>query len=183
MDSCFEMRFLRADEVRGFALNPANGMDPAFAARVEGGLDLCFAAIHGDRLANYAWYALHSIEAEHAAGAALGLPGDMAYLYKAFTHPDFRGQRLNGACTGRALGALSGRGISRLLAFVYWSNKPSLASFDHVGFRRLGLMAVGSRGPARVPPRALRLGVRFGEDAAAALRGRGQIEHAVPASA
>lgn len=182
-DPCFEMRFLRPDEVRRFARNPANELSPAFADRAERGLDLCFAAIHGDRLANYAWYALDSVEAEHSAGAALGLPPDMAYLYKAFTHPDFRGQRLNGACIGKALAALAEHGVSRLLSLVYWSNSASLRSFDRLGCQRLGLLAVGPRGPSRIPPHARRLGVTFGDEAAVTLRSDLRIDPPLPATA
>lgn len=182
-DSCFEMRFLRPDEIRRFARNPTNQLSADFAERAARGLDLCYAAIHGDRLANYGWYALHSVEAEHSAGAALGLPADMAYLYKAFTHPDFRGQRLNGACIGKALSALSEHGVQRLLSLVYWSNSASMRSFDRLGCQRLGLLAVGPRGPSRVPPQARRLGVRFGGDARLALQNRSQLEAALPATA
>lgn len=182
-DPCFEMRFLRPEEIRRFARNPANALSSAFVERAERGLDLCYAAIHGDRLANYGWYALHSVEAEHSAGAALGLPPDMAYLYKAFTHPDFRGQRLNGACIGNALGALASHGVERLLSFVYWSNRASLRSFDRLGFQRLGFLAVGPRGPSRVPPQARRLGVTFGSEADLALQTRIRTDPPLPATA
>ena len=69
-----------------------------FADRIESGVDYCFAALSGDRLAAYAWYALGSIEAEHnrggtvSSGVAMSFPDNMAFMYKGFTHPDFRGQ-------------------------------------------------------------------------------------------
>lgn len=182
-DPCVEMRFLQPDEIGRFARNPSNGLAPEYADRAARGLDLCFGAIHGDRLASYGWYALHSVEAEHSAGASLGLPADMAYLYKAFTHPDFRGRRLNGACVGRAMSVLAQQGISRLLCLVYWSNAPSLRSFERLGCQRLGLLAVGPGGPTRVPSQARRLGVRFGQEAQVALQSRARVEPALPATA
>lgn len=173
LDACFRLQFLSPEQVRGFAANAANDLPPDFVRRAERGWDLCFGAIHGDRLASYGWYALHSVEAEHSAGTPLGLPRDMAYLYKGFTHPDFRGQRLYAACMGWALEQLGERyGIERLLAFVYWNNTPSLRSCRHLGYDRLGLLVVGPDGPVRVPPEARRRGVTFGEEAEDAIRHR-----------
>ncbi len=165
-DTCVEMRFLSPDDVRRFARRPVNGLSDTFARRLERGLDRCYAAIHGDRLASYGWYAFHSVEPEHSAGAALAFPADMAYLYKGFTHPDFRGRRLYGATMGAALRALGERGVTRLLAFVYWSNRAALNASDRLGYRNLGMLAVGPKGPVRVPPHARRYGVRFGAEAA-----------------
>jgi hypothetical protein len=172
LDTCFETGFLTPSQVRRFANDPANRLPNAFVDRAERGLDLCYAAIHGDRLASYGWYALHSIEAEHAAGAALGLPDDLAYMYKGFTHPDYRGQRLYGACMGRAFELLAREDVTRLMAFVHWSNAPSLRSCDLLGYRRLGSLVAGPRGPIHVPSAARRLGVRFGSHAEAALESR-----------
>lgn len=172
LDTWFETRFLTPDEVRRFAEQPTNHLSPHFVDRATGGLDLCFAALHGDRLASYGWYALHSVEPEHAAGSALGLPPSMAYMYKGFTHPDYRGRRLYGACMGQALRNLEKRGLDRLLALVHWSNTASLRGCDTLGYRRLGLLAVGPGGPVKVPSEARRLGVQFGGDAAPALRSR-----------
>lgn len=171
-DSSFTTRFLTPAEVRHFGADPVNGLTPEFVDRAEAGLDLCYAAFHGDRLASYGWYALHSIEAEHAAGAALGLPHNIAYTYKGYTHPDFRGRRLYGACMGRALEGLKARGVEKLLAFVYWHNAPSLRSFEHLGYRKLGILVVGPDGPTHVPREARRLGLLFGDDARAALARR-----------
>ena len=184
LDACFKTSFLTPEQVRRFAENPANGLPAEFADRAERGMDLCYGAIHGDRLASYGWYALHSVEPEHGAGTALGLPRDMAYLYKGFTHPDFRGQRLYGACMAWALKALHERfGVKRLLAFVYWNNTPSLSSCVRLGYERLGLLMVGRGGPVHVPSEARRLGVTFGEEAEDALRHRLLVAPALAAEA
>ena len=74
---------------------------------------------------------------------------------------------------GWALKALEERyGISRLLAFVYWNNGPSLRSCLRLGYDRRGLLVVGPGGPVRVPRDARRRGVTFGEEAEAAVRHR-----------
>jgi ribosomal protein S18 acetylase RimI-like enzyme len=183
VDTAVQARFLTPNEVRRFARDPANHLSPEFADRADGGLDFCYGAIHGDRLASYGWYALGSVEPEHAAGAALGLPPDVAYMYKVFTHPDFRGRRLNAACMEGALEALGPRGVDRLVSLVYWSNEPSLRSCERLGFRRLGLLVVGPGGPIRIPPKARRLGVTFGRAADPALAARGPGASAASAQA
>lgn len=169
VDSSFQRRFLTPDEVRRYAEDPRNGLSPHFADRVDGGFDMCFGAVHGDRLANYGWYAFTAVEPEHAAGVSLGLPTNVAYVYKAFTHPDFRGRRLNGACVAEAASVLSTQGVDLILAMIYWSNEGSLRSFKRLGFRRLGLLVVGPGGPLRIPPTASRLGVSFDTDAERAI--------------
>jgi RimJ/RimL family protein N-acetyltransferase len=172
IDSSFELRFLTPDDVRRFARDPVNGLSTELADRAQRGLDHCFGALQGDRLANYGWYAVDSVEGEHCAGAGLGLPPNIAYMYKGFTHPDFRGMRLHGASMGEALRAMSDWGIERLLSVVYWDNAASLRSCDVLGYERLGLLVVGPRGPIRVPRRARRFGVAFGRQAFAALESR-----------
>jgi hypothetical protein len=173
LDACFKLSFLTPEQVRRFAENPANELPADSADRVERGLDLCYGAIHGDRLASYGWYALHSVQPEHGPGTAMGLPRDVACLYGGFTHSDFRGQRLYGACMGWALNALQERfGVSRLLALVCWNDAPSLSNCIRLGYERVGLLMVGRDGPVRVPAEARKLGVTFGEEAEHALRQR-----------
>lgn len=165
VDSSFQRRFLTADEVRRYASDPMNGLSPDFADRIEGGFDMCFAAVHGDRLANYGWYAFGTVEPEHAAGVCLGLPTNVAYVYKVFTHPDFRGRRLNGAILGEAATVLGTQGVDMILAMIYWSNGASFRSFERLGFRKRGLLVVGPGGPMRIPEAVRRLGVSFDADA------------------
>lgn len=167
-DPAFEFRFLSAVEVREFAIDPANELEPAFVSRAAAGHDLCFAAVSGNRLAAYGWYALGSIEAEHGGGLAMSFPANMAYMYKGFTHPDFRGQRLHGLIMGLALRELAARGVDELISTVDWTNWPSLKSCYRLGYTNLGRLL--SFGPERCPltfaPRAAsRLGVRFGRQA------------------
>ena len=165
----YELRFLSDDEVARFSADPINQIGAEFVERARSGHDLCFGALCGDRLASYGWYALGCVEGTHASGVALGLPGDTAYLYKGFTHPDFRGRHLYPACMGAALAALRPRGIDRLIAFVYWSNAAALRSCEGLGYRSLGHLLVGPRGPIRVPVAARDLGVRFGVEAEVAI--------------
>lgn len=167
-DAEFSFRFLTPDEVRTFAADPRNDLDATFVARATAGHDLCYAATCGDRLAAYGWYALGSIEAEHGGGQAMSFPANMAYMYKGFTHPDFRGKRLHGVAMGLALKELAARGVDQLISTVDWTNWPSLKSCYRLGYTDLGrIVCLGPRCcpltfATRVPTR---LGVKFGRRA------------------
>jgi RimJ/RimL family protein N-acetyltransferase len=164
----FEFRFLTPSDIAGF-LSPTNELDERHVTRAERGHDLCFAALSGDRLAGFGWYALGSIEGEHCDGVNLSFPDDVSYMYKGFTHPDFRGQRLHGYAMRLALEALAAeRGIEHLVSTVSWTNWPSLKSCDRLGYERLGRIVTYGWDPLSIElyPRAAKArGVRFGRDA------------------
>jgi len=167
-DPQFTFRFLTADEVATFAEDPNYFIDPALVEGVRAGRELCFAALAGDRLAAFGCYALENVPPEQAAGAAMSLPADTAYMSYGFTHPDFRGARLHGLVMGLALQQLSARGITKLVSIVAWTNWASLKSCDRLGYARVGnMITVGGRSRAvGIYPRAAkRLGVRFGRNA------------------
>lgn len=158
-------RFLTAGEVRHWAADPANDLDADMAARLDSGRDFCFAALAGERLAGYAWFALGQIEPEHSAGAGISYPDDVAYLYKGYVHAGFRGRRLYAAIFSEALGALASRGVRRLLCLVEWINRPALRSCLGSGWVDLGSLVTfgyGRRRLAIAPRAAEERGVKFG---------------------
>ena len=159
-----ECRFLSAQEIRAFAQEPANDLSADMAERIERGRDFCFAVLDHGKLATYCWFAVETIEAEHNGGAALSLPPDVSYVYKAYTLPAFRGQRLDGMAKSLAFRALAERGIRKLVATVQWTNWPSLRSMRRMGFAELGFMYV--IGPRRwswrhYPKKAVLKGIKF----------------------
>lgn len=161
-------RFLTPDDIARF-VGPENELGPQHVERARAGHDLCFAALHNDRLAAFGWYALGCIEGEHCDGVALSFPAGESYMYKGFTHPDFRGQRLHGYVMRLALEELArDRGITALVSTVSFVNWPSLKSCDRLGYRRLGRMTrIGWSwcGYGWYPRAARELGVRFGSRA------------------
>lgn len=165
-DPEFEFRFLSAEEVARFAADPATELSE-MVERARSPYDLCFAALCGDRLAAYGWYALRGIEPEHCAGVAMSYPAEVAYMYKGLTLPDFRGKRLHGLIMGLALKALGARGVTAIVSTVDWINFPSLKSCDRLGYQNLGRFATVGRGDRLicVPRRALERGVRLGKEA------------------
>jgi GNAT superfamily N-acetyltransferase len=163
----FEFRALTPSEVRAFAADPSNDLNAAMADRIEAGHDWCFAALYGERLANYSWYALGSIESLHCH-VALSFPADTVYLYKAFTHRDFRGAGIHQATFVRASRWLARLGLHRVVLIVEYANWESLRSHQQLGFRKLGLIVTAGRGSFRFerhPCVARKLGLRFGSQA------------------
>ena len=133
---CF--REVTAAELMQPARDPANDLDAETAARAADGRNICFAAFDGHRLAAYGWYARHCIEPEHCFGFGLALPPDVVYMYKGFTHPDYRGRRLHGIAMSLALQHLSRDGITALISTVDWTNEASLRSCARSGYRQIG---------------------------------------------
>jgi L-amino acid N-acyltransferase YncA len=162
----FEFRFLSAEEVDSFAEKPEYHLTRDFGERIRRGRDFCYAALAPDgRLAAYGWYALEEIEPEHCGGAAAQLPTGVAYMYKGYTHPDFRGARLHGAGMGGALQALAAYGVHSLISIVHWANFASLRSCERLGYETLGhIVSWRVRGPRHlhVPPPGKVHDVRLG---------------------
>lgn len=164
----YQFRFLTPDEIHGFQ-GAENQLDAADVARAQGELDCCFAALAGDRLAAYGWFAMESVPAAHCDGVALSFPQDVAYMYKGLTHPRHRGQRLHGYVMQLALQSLfRRRGVKYLVSTVDWINWASLKSCDRLGYQRIGRMVAwgwGRFSGLRTPHAARDRGVRFGHQA------------------
>ena len=157
---CF--RELTPAEVVEYARDPSNDLEPEFVRRAGDGRNICYAALDGQRLAAYGWYARESIEAEHCFGFGLSLPPEVAYMYKGYTHPDYRGLRLHGITMGLALRHLSQSGVTALISTVDWTNEASLHSCARSGYRRLGQLIrcrLGGWEPHLVTAKARRQGV------------------------
>lgn len=167
-DERFHFRCLTADEVAQFAKDPSYYIEPVMAERVRNGREICYAALCGDRLAAFGFYALRFIEPQHASGVAMSFPKDTAFMTFGLTHPDFRGERLHGLIMAGALRALGDRGITNLASLVARSNLASLKSCYRLGWTSLGNMTIiggKQRSIGIYPAAAKRLGVRFGRQA------------------
>ncbi len=163
--SGFEFRFLTANEVWRFSTDSSLDLDPSLVPEIERGESLCFAAMENDRLAAYGWYAIQRAAPPHCFGVGILLPANVSYMFKGFTHPDYRGRRLHAAVMGLALAALSERGIQSLISTVEWTNEASLRSCDRLGYRRLGRISQSGAESGRhvsIPSSIqLRTGVEF----------------------
>lgn len=175
----FTYRFLAESDVRELARDSANDLSADMAGRIAGGCDFCFAAFSGDRVASYAWFALGSIEAEHHrgpqpnSGVAVSFPAHVAFMYKGFTHPSFRGRKLYGAVVGRGLIGLQDQEVDTLLSTMDWSNVAARAALARIGFVGVGYCwrwGWGDWMHTRPPEEARRRGARFGSHTNALVR-------------
>ncbi len=151
----FDFRFLTAEEVMKFCLDPSLDIDQNLADEIERGESLCFAALDRGELAAYGWYAIRSAAPRHCYEVGLRLPAEVSYMFKGFTHPNYRGRRLHAAVMGLALAALSQRGVRALISTVEWTNEASLRSCDRLGYQRLGKIVQkgdSSRRKVSIPP-------------------------------
>ena len=172
-DPRFDFRILSPDELAAFGQDPVYEVEPAFVVRASRGHDVCFAALDGPRLASYGWFALGCIEREHCE-VAMSYPAHVAYSYKGFTHPDYRGQGLYAAVKRRALQALAARGVTTFISSINWTTWASLRSNDRLGYRKLGrlvLIELGGRRLAFWPRGHNELAIRFGQQADLSQRG------------
>ena len=167
-------RFLSAEDIRQLAVDDGLELHASMADRLEGSRDHCFAAFCGERLASYAWFARQSIEAQHnrgsqpKSGVSVSFPSHVAFLYKGFTHPEFRGRKLHGAAVGRGLLGLAPYGVNIVLSTTDWTNRAARKALGGIGFEELGLCFRWGWGEwmhTRAPAEAVRRGARF--DAAA----------------
>jgi len=170
----FEFCFLSSGDVEIHAADAVNGLSRSLADRLVAGQDLCYAATAGDKMACYAWLALGSIEATHnsgrtpSSGVAASFPPTAAFVYKAFTRPEFRGHRLYAAVLARVLAELSSRGITHLITTAEWNNLSALSAAQHLGFQDLGSITRIACGPFATtitPSAASEFGIRLGRKA------------------
>ena len=147
----FEFRFLTANEVWRYSIDPSLDLDRSLAGEIDSGESLCFAALDNGRVAAYGWYAIQRAAPRHCFGVGIRLPAHVSYMFKGFTHPDYRGKRLHAAVMGLALAALSAREIRALISTVEWTNEASLRSCDRLGYQRLGrIVQTGDSGHRKV---------------------------------
>ncbi len=139
-------RFLTPEDIRKFSEDPTNLLDPSFSDRLAKGEHSCFAAISGDQLAAYAWFSPHAVDAEcnqgrhKNTGVDFSYPDHVVFMYKGFTHPEFRGQGLYGMVNGLAVRRLADRGITHILSTMDWTNDAARRSCHRLGFTELGLV-------------------------------------------
>lgn len=167
----FEFRKLTSDDVVRFSEDPTKDLDANMASRLNFGLDYCFGAFDQSELAGYCWVALENIEPEHNKGSedgtALSFGSDTAYVYKAYTCADWRGQKLLSRVLGFAFRELSSTGVTRFISTTDWANKSANHAFFRIGFESIGKVWLSGRLPALSikPAKAAAMGIQIGSSA------------------
>jgi hypothetical protein len=132
-------RFFGPKELAQAAKNPEYDLTDAFLARAFSRGDRCFAFTERGVLTSYGWYSTRPTEA--APDLVLHFDPAYAYMYKGFTLPRFRGQRLHALGMASALEAYTREGSKGLVSYVDSSNFASLRSCGRMGYETFGHVA------------------------------------------
>ena len=136
LDPKYQAGFVAGDELRAYAAQPDYDLPETFLRRALAVDDECFAIRHGDVLAAYGWY---STSANHFSDElTLHFSPRWAYMYRGFTHPAYRGQRLHAIGMTMALEAYRKRGFDGLVSCVEVHNDASLKSCYRMGYHDFG---------------------------------------------
>lgn len=137
----YEAKLIEADALREFARDPRNEMSRVFLDEALGRGDQCYGIVDRGRLAAYGWYAF--------GPTPIGIPGVMlhyrlgyVYMYKGFTHVDYRGQRLHAIGMTRALAHYLARGRRGIVSYVESTNFDSLKSCFRMGYTVFGTVVI-----------------------------------------
>jgi len=169
----FTFRMLTSDDIVRYGEDSATDLDARMASRVDSGIDYCFGAFDQSELAGYCWVARQNIEPKHnqadhpKTGTALSFGKDTGYVYKAFTRPEWRGQKVFPRVLGFASCELNRLGIRRLISTTDWMNHSAIRAFERSGFEIVGKVWSFARlSSARlVSAKAASLGIQFGSAA------------------
>jgi hypothetical protein len=120
-----------------FAEIPQYEISKKFLDRALAKSDECYGFLHGNVLASYGWYSNKPTEIE-PPDLVLHFDNQYTYMYKSFTHIDYRGQRLHAIGMTRALDAYLARGHKGIVSYVEWNNFSSLKSCYRMGYTDFG---------------------------------------------
>jgi ribosomal protein S18 acetylase RimI-like enzyme len=136
-------RFARLDEaaLRPFAGTQEHELSEEFLREAFARGDECYGFLEGRALAAYGWYA-HRPTPLETPGLVLHFQDRYVYMYKGFTHPAHRGQRLHAAGMTKALSILLERGYRGLVSYVEATNFGSLKSVYRMGYADFGTIVV-----------------------------------------
>lgn len=140
-DPRFECRFLTPEELRKFSEDPANKIAADFLGDALRKGDECYGILEAGKLASYGWYALSETEIEDG-GLAIRFDKGWVYMYKGYTRPEYRGQRLHAIGMARSLEDYRKRGVRGIVSYVAANNFASLKSCYRMGYEDFGLIAV-----------------------------------------
>ena len=98
--------------------------------------DECYAILDGDTLASYGWYSNKPTNVSDAL--RLHFSNAYIYMYKGYTHNNYRGQRLHAIGMTLALKEYLSRGLKGIVSYVESTNFSSLKSVYRMGYQDVG---------------------------------------------
>lgn len=136
----YEHKFLSEEEVKKYSKNPETQISEKFLNKALPKGDRCFAILDGDFLAAYGWYS--TLPTAISDELDLHFDSQWVYMYKGYTHPNYRGQRLHAIGMAKALEAVSKEGSKGLISYVATNNYASLKSVYRMGYRNFGKVRI-----------------------------------------
>ena len=163
-----DCRFLTAEEIHQFSKYPVYDLDSSMHQRILAGQDICYAMLLNGIPVSYSWFALDSIDAQHTPGLDLYFPKNVAYFYKTYTLPEYRGKGLSQNVLISAIETMKQHNYEYIFGFIEVVNRPSKSSCSKIGFQSIGLTLSAFNSRTRILRGANRLhdmGVCFGKSA------------------
>jgi hypothetical protein len=136
-DEKYRGLFLNEGVLRKFAERPEYELSKRFLDQALAKGDECYGFLNGDVLAAYGWYSNTPTEIDPPE-LVLHFNDRFIYMYKGFTHVNYRGQRLHAIGMTRALEAYLARGYKGIVSYVDWNNFGSLKSCYRMGYTDFG---------------------------------------------
>lgn len=128
------------------AFHPRSG--PAeVRRRLEAG-HLCFVARYQGQIVHSCWAARQRARIDYLDQEIDLAPGE-AYIYQAFTAPNFRGQNISPARAVEMVRTFRRMGYRRLVAVILPENQPALRPPQKSGYRAIGMVGTVWLGPWR----------------------------------
>jgi hypothetical protein len=140
-DQKYHGLFLTESMLAEFAKRPEYELTKRFLGQALAKGDECYGFFNGDVLAAYGWYSNKPTEIDPPE-LVLHFSDQFIYMYKGFTHVNYRGQRLHAIGMTKALEAYLARGYKGMLSFVEWNNFGSLRSCYRAGYTDFGILFV-----------------------------------------
>jgi hypothetical protein len=133
----YKLERLDALALRRFATEETYGLSAQFLDEALAKGDACYALLDGGNLASYGWYSNKPTRIDPAE-LLLHFSRHYIYMYKGFTHADYRGRRLHAIGMTCALQDYLRRGFRGILSYVESNNFASLKSVYRMGYTDFG---------------------------------------------
>jgi len=133
----FTAGFLPESAIRRFAADPENGMSRDFVDEAVSNGDACYGIMDGPILASYGWYSTQPTRID-LPDLFIDFDKQYVYMYKGYTHPDYRGQRLHAIGMTLALREYRWKEFKGIVSYVESDNFVSLKSSFRMGYIPFG---------------------------------------------
>jgi len=133
--SDYEFRFLTETELLAYSHDMKNELSKELIEKALHNGDRCYGVIDHGNLVSYGWYSSRPTLIND--DLILCFDDHWTYMYKGYTKPSHRGQRLHAIGMAKAMQAYSNKGFLGLISYVETNNFYSLRSVERVGYKNL----------------------------------------------